>query len=57
MQYTRPGEKAQEHGVVCKDVGIGPDQTNKQRQAEIRLATVVDKKNREEFTEQDRAKN
>jgi hypothetical protein len=43
--------------TVYKDVGIGPDQTKKQKQAEMRLATVVDKKNKEELTEQDRAKN
>jgi hypothetical protein len=39
-----------------KDIGIGPDQTKKQKQAEARLAAVADKKNREDLTEQDRAK-
>ncbi len=40
-----------------KDIGIGPDQTKKQKQAEARLAAVADKINREDLTEQDRAKN
>jgi hypothetical protein len=43
--------------TMYKDIGIGPDQTRKQKQAEMRLATVVEKKNREELTEQDKAKN
>jgi hypothetical protein len=43
--------------TMYKDVGIGPDQTRKQKQAEIRLAEEVKRKNREELTEQDKAKN
>lgn len=40
-----------------KDVTIGPDQTKKQRKAEANLKEVVERKNREELSEQDKAKN
>jgi hypothetical protein len=40
-----------------QDIGIAPDQTKKQKQAEIRLAEEVKRKNRDELTEQDVAKN
>ncbi len=36
-----------------QDIGIAPDQTKKQKQAEIRLAEEVKRKNRDELTEQD----
>ncbi len=42
--------------TAYKDVGIGPDQTRKQKQAEARLTAIVEKKNREELTDQDKAK-
>jgi hypothetical protein len=38
-------------------IGIGPDQTKKQKQAEIKLTEEVNRLNREELTEQDKAKN
>jgi hypothetical protein len=40
-----------------QDIGVAPDQTKKQKQAEIRLAEEVKRKNRDELTEQDVAKN
>jgi hypothetical protein len=40
-----------------KDVGIGPDQTRKQKQAELKLNEEADRKNREELTQEDRSKN
>jgi hypothetical protein len=40
-----------------KDVSIGPDMTHKQRQEEKNMREEVDKKNREEITEDDVAKN
>ncbi len=43
--------------TMYKDVGIGPDQTKKQKQAEVKLAAIVEKKNKKELTEQDKAKN
>jgi len=39
------------------EVTIAPDQTKKQRQAETRLNQEVERKNREELTEEDMAKN
>jgi hypothetical protein len=38
-------------------IGIGPDQTKKQKQAEIKLTEEANRLNREELTEQDKAKN
>ena len=38
-------------------IGIGPDQTKKQKQAEIKLTEEANRKNREELTEEDQAKN
>jgi hypothetical protein len=38
-------------------IGIGPDQTKKQKQAEIKLTEEANRMNREELTEQDKAKN
>jgi hypothetical protein len=43
--------------TVYKGVGIGPDQTKRQRQAEIKLSEEANRKNREELSEQDKAKN
>jgi hypothetical protein len=40
-----------------KHVSIGPDQTRKQKQAETALNEEVNRKNREEFSEEDRSKN
>jgi hypothetical protein len=40
-----------------KYVSIGPDQTRKQREAEKKMNEEVDRKNKEELSEQDRAKN
>jgi hypothetical protein len=40
-----------------KYISIGPDQTRKQRQAETKLNEEVDRKNKEELTEDDRSKN
>ncbi len=40
-----------------RQVRIGPDQTRKQRQAEIKLEEEVERKNKEELSEQDRSKN
>ena len=40
--------------TVYKDVGIGPDQTRKQKQAEIELKEEADRKNRDELTDEDR---
>ncbi len=40
-----------------KDVTIGPDMTVKQRQEEKRMREEVDRKNREELTQEDVAKN
>jgi hypothetical protein len=40
-----------------KDVGIGPDQTRKQKQAKLKLNEEADRKNREELTQEDRSKN
>jgi hypothetical protein len=40
-----------------KHVSIGPDQTKKQKQAETMLNEEVDRKNREELSEEDRSKN
>ena len=45
------------NGTEYSYVSIGPDQTRKQRQAEKKLHEDVEKKNREELTEQDVAKN
>jgi hypothetical protein len=38
-------------------IGIGPDQTKKQKQAEIKLTEEANRLNREELTDQDKAKN
>ena len=38
-------------------IGIGPDQTKKQKQAEIKLTEEANRMNREELTDQDKAKN
>ena len=38
-------------------IGIGPDQTKKQKQAEIKLKEEANRMNREELTDQDKAKN
>ncbi len=38
-------------------IGIGPDQTKKHKQAEIKLTEEANRMNREELTEQDKAKN
>jgi hypothetical protein len=43
--------------TAYKDISIGPDQTKKQRHAEKKLAEEAERKNREELTEQDEAKN
>ncbi len=43
--------------TVYKDVGIGPDQTRKQKQAEIELKEEADRKNRDKLTDEDRSKN
>ena len=43
--------------TIYKDVGIGPDQTKQQKQAEIRLKEEADRMNREELNDQDKAKN
>ena len=40
-----------------KHVSIGPDQTRKQKQAETALNEEVNRKNREELSEEDRSKN
>jgi hypothetical protein len=51
-------EKARElQKTVYKDVTIGPDLTHKQRQEEKSLREEVERKNREEITEDDVAKN
>jgi len=43
--------------TMFKNISIGPDQTRKQRQAEKRLEEVAERKNREELTQEDVAKN
>jgi hypothetical protein len=40
-----------------KHISIGPDQTRKQRQAEMDLTKEADRKNRDELTAEDRSKN
>jgi len=43
--------------TAYKHISIGPDQTRKQRAAEKKLAETAERKNREELTEEDVAKN
>jgi hypothetical protein len=43
--------------TTYKHISIGPDQTRKQRQAEKKLQETVERKNREELTEDDVSKN
>jgi outer membrane murein-binding lipoprotein Lpp len=43
--------------TAFKHISIGPDQTRKQRAAEKKLAETAERKNREELTEDDMAKN
>jgi hypothetical protein len=43
--------------TAYKHISIGPDQTRKQRQAEKKLQETVERKNREELTEDDVSKN
>ncbi len=40
-----------------QDIGVAPDQTKKQKQAEIQLVEEVKRKNRDELMDQDMAKN
>jgi hypothetical protein len=43
--------------TAYKNISIGPDQTRKQRQAEKKLQEEVERKNREELSEEDLSKN